>query len=65
MKKEFKKTPEKIPEKKEYIPPRIDIVWVELEQGIANGSTFISTIPGEVQTEWEGVDDQQETEVIF
>ncbi|OPC34782.1 hypothetical protein [Elizabethkingia miricola] len=64
MKKEFKKKPEKIPEKKEYIPPRIDIVWIELEQGITNSSTYISTKPQDVKTQWEG-DDAQEVDVTF
>ncbi|MDV2447008.1 hypothetical protein CMU93_05755 [Elizabethkingia anophelis] len=66
MKEDFEeRTPGITPEKKKYIPPRMEIIWVELEQGIANGSTFISTNQGDVKTEWEGVDDEQETEVIF
>ncbi|MDV2447006.1 hypothetical protein CMU93_05745 [Elizabethkingia anophelis] len=59
MEEEFKKkTLENIPEKKEYIPPKMDIVWVELEQGIANSSTYISTNQGDVKTEWEGEEEQ-------
>ena len=50
MKKEFEKIPEKIPEKKEYIPPKIEIVWIELEQGITNSTIYISTNSDSIKT---------------
>nr|WP_199162329.1 hypothetical protein [Elizabethkingia sp. ASV34] len=57
MKKDFEKEikEKKTSEKKVYTPPEIGIIWVELEQGIANGST--ATRPAnnsDVKTEWEG-----------
>lgn len=65
MRKEFeKKTMEKSLEKKKYIPPKIEIIWIELEQGITNSSTYISTKPQDVKTQWEG-DDAQEVDVTF
>ncbi|MDX8573050.1 hypothetical protein OZ666_15260 [Elizabethkingia sp. HX QKY] len=64
MKKEFEKTPKKIPEKKEYIPPKIEIIWIELEQGITNSSTYISTKPGGVNTQWED-EEEQSVDVNF
>ncbi|WP_407486430.1 hypothetical protein [Elizabethkingia anophelis] len=43
MRKEFEKeTSEKIPEKKEYIPPKIETIWIELEQGITNSNIYIN-----------------------
>lgn len=59
MEKEFeKKTPEKPTVKKEYIPPKIETSWIELEQGITSSSIHIPTNPGGVQTEWEGEEEQ-------
>ncbi|HFK5503141.1 hypothetical protein HZP56_14285 [Elizabethkingia anophelis] len=65
MEKEFEKeTSEKIPEKREYIPPKIETIWIELEQGITNSSTYISTIEGDIKTQWEG-EEEQEVDVNF
>lgn len=65
MKEKFeKKTLKKKPEKREYIPPRMEIVIVELEQGIANGSTYISTKSGDVKTQWED-EEEQSVDVNF
>ncbi|HAT4001625.1 TPA: hypothetical protein JRX02_002736 [Elizabethkingia anophelis] len=65
MKKEFEKeTSEKISEKKEYIPPKIETIWIELEQGITNSSTYISTKSGDVRTQWED-EEEQSVDVNF
>ncbi|MCT3834428.1 hypothetical protein HZP56_13950 [Elizabethkingia anophelis] len=65
MRKEFEKeTSEKIPEKKEYIPSKIETIWIELEQGITNSSTYISTKPGDVRTQWED-EEEQSVDVNF
>ncbi|MCT4006003.1 hypothetical protein HZQ22_11630 [Elizabethkingia anophelis] len=65
MKKEFEKeTSEKIPEKKEYIPPKIETIWIELEQGITKSSTYISTTEGDFRTQWED-EEEQSVDVNF
>ncbi|WP_454060086.1 hypothetical protein [Elizabethkingia ursingii] len=66
MKKETKKEVKGITfTKKEYVPPNVDVIWVKLEQGVANSSTYISINHGDVNTEWEGEDNQQEVDVTF
>jgi hypothetical protein len=66
MKKETKKEVKGITfTKKEYVPPNVDVIWVKLEQGVANSSTYISINHGDVKTEWEGEDNQQEVDVTF
>ncbi|CAM3733162.1 hypothetical protein ELOC111193_17995 [Elizabethkingia occulta] len=65
MKKETKKEVKGITfTKKEYVPPSVDVIWIELEQGFANSSTYISINKGDVNTEWEG-EDNQEADATF
>lgn len=41
-------------EKKDYIPPFIEVTIVEMEQGIAAGSaTVVTTNNNEIKDEWE------------
>ncbi|AQX02543.1 hypothetical protein [Elizabethkingia anophelis] len=46
--------------KMDYLPPRIEVEFLEIEQGIAAGSAY--TIPpninGKVQDEWENNNDE-------
>ncbi|MCL1672655.1 hypothetical protein [Elizabethkingia ursingii] len=48
------------PLKREYLPPRIEVEFLEIEQGIAAGSAY--TVPpninGQVKDEWEIKDDE-------
>jgi len=47
--------------KLKYIPPSIDELYVELEQGIAaNSAIVIPPPPGGIPVEWEG---EEETEI--
>ena len=64
MKKETKKKLRESPLQKEYVPPSVDVIWIELEQGFANSSTYISINKGDVNTEWEG-EDNQEADATF
>ncbi|OPC00857.1 hypothetical protein BAS10_01120 [Elizabethkingia meningoseptica] len=38
-----KQIEKKIIKKQQYIPPSIDVSWVEMEQGIAAGSGYLNT----------------------
>ncbi|AQW96103.1 hypothetical protein CMT56_17775 [Elizabethkingia anophelis] len=46
--------------KMDYLPPRIEVEFLEIEQGIAAGSAY--TIPpninGKIQDEWENNNDE-------
>ncbi|WP_236709580.1 MULTISPECIES: hypothetical protein [Elizabethkingia] len=48
------------PLKREYLPPMIEVEFLEIEQGIAAGSAY--TVPpninGQVKDEWEIKDDE-------
>ncbi|HIB8181753.1 TPA: hypothetical protein ACWX1I_003164 [Elizabethkingia anophelis] len=41
--------------KQEYIPPVLDVIWIEMEQGIAAGSakTSPTDIKNEIKEDWE------------
>ncbi|AQW94709.1 hypothetical protein CMU89_18800 [Elizabethkingia anophelis] len=50
-------------EKKTYIPPILEVIFVELESGIAASSVFVSptSVDGntdQIQTDWAGSDNQ-------
>jgi len=49
--------------KKEYFPPKVEVVFITMENGIAAGSATLSPIDpngGSVKEEWDSVDQSGE-----
>ncbi|HAY3542657.1 TPA: hypothetical protein JRX92_000991 [Elizabethkingia anophelis] len=59
----FKEEEKDLKSKKEYLSPKLEIIYIELEQGIAAGSASVNVgvdVDGKVNavdTDWGGTDD--------
>ncbi|WP_407500697.1 hypothetical protein [Elizabethkingia anophelis] len=50
-------------QKKEYVPPKVKVTLIEMEQGIAAGSARVTPVSagGQVEQEWETGTDRDTT----
>ncbi|HFK5529536.1 TPA: hypothetical protein ACGZ92_002557 [Elizabethkingia anophelis] len=63
MKKNEQNTQITISQKKEYVPPKLNLVYIEMEQGIAAGSANVqpTDINNQVKEDWDTAQDVNNT----